>query len=142
MDRQQTVLDFEKGGSHWLAHGQPPGGGLRGLVCSHSLNPTSNLAAAAIVSSGLQLTGEDQSSLPLDLLLAQKVFWRSSFSLCPLSSPVTEYDGPPRSMFPASLLSATLAGECLLIIIFAVHWSELDVQKIGHLLGVPWRSSG
>lgn len=115
---------------------------MRGPVCSHSLNPISNMAAATIASSGLQLAGEDQSSLPLDPLLPQKMFWQSSFSLCPLSSPVTEYDGPPRSMFPASLLPATLAGECLLIIIFAVHWSELDIKKIRHLLGVPWRSGG
>ena len=142
MGREQTLLDFEKGDSHWLAHGEPAGGGARGLVCSHSLNPISDLAAAAIASSGLQPTGEDQSSLPLDLLLPQKMFWRSSFTLCPLSSPVTEYDGPLRSMFPASLLSATLSEEYLLIIIFAVHWSELDIKKVRCLLGVPWRSSG
>lgn len=65
-----------------------------------------------------------------DLLLSQILCRERSFYLYPHPSPIAEYDGPPHSMVPAFLLSATLAGKYLLIIVHAGHWGKLGNKSI------------
>ena len=110
---------FEKGGSRWLAHGEPPeeGCGTAPQFLSAPHFPLCGCCGGPALDISDHWRGLEPTATGAPKIMVSKHVRMELFNLCPLSSPVTEYVEPPYTMLPSSLLSV----EYLLTIIFAVH---------------------